>query len=41
MLYIINTADVINYIFDLRHPDMLPVIAENKTDSTSNTSIIY
>jgi len=36
-----NTADIINYIFHLRHPDVLSVIAENKTNSTSKTSIIY
>jgi hypothetical protein len=29
------------YMFDLRHGDVLPVIAKNKINSTWNTSIVY
>jgi len=27
--------------FDLRHPNVLPVIAENEINSTSNTSTVF
>jgi len=27
------------YLFDLRHPDVLPEIAENEINTMSNTSI--
>jgi hypothetical protein len=34
-----RNMEILMALLDLRHPDVLPVIAENKTNGTSNTSI--